>query len=75
MTWADEPLIESHVRYILDLNGKLYVFENVPAQVNMTTGEQFFPPAIVRKIQEIALSSYAPTRTVQANVYECGNAA
>jgi hypothetical protein len=75
MMWPDEPLIDSHVRYILDLDGKLFVFENVPARVNTTTGEQFFSPATVRKIQEIALSSYSPTRTVQANVYEWEKAA
>ena len=75
MTWPDEPLTETQVRYILDLDGKLFVFENVPARVNAVTGEQFFAPATVRRIQQIALSENAPTRTVQAGVYEWGNAA
>ena len=75
LTWPEETLIEANVRYILDLNGKLFVFENVPARVNPVTGEQFFSPATVRRIQQIALSEKAPTRTVQAGVYEWDNAA
>lgn len=75
MTWPDEPLVDAHVRYILDLNGKLYVFEDVPARVNPITGEQFFSPATVRRIQEIALSAHAPSRTIEASVYEWANAA
>ncbi|QMW06951.1 hypothetical protein H3H32_14800 [Spirosoma foliorum] len=75
MTWPDEPLIETFVRYILDQNGQLFVFENVPARVNTTTGEQFFSPATVRRIQQIALSAKEPVRTIKAGVYEWGNAA
>ena len=75
MIWPDEPLTETHVRYILDLDGKLLVFENVPARVNSVTGEQFFAPATVRKIQQIALSENPPTRTMQVDLYEWGNAA
>jgi len=75
MNWPDEPLVEAYVRYILDLDGKLFVFENVPARVNLNTGEQFFSPATVRRIQQIALSPTAPARTIQAGVYDWGNAA
>ncbi|MBC8151788.1 MAG: hypothetical protein H7Z72_02650 [Bacteroidetes bacterium] len=70
MTWPHETLIDTHVRYILDLDGRLLVFENVPARVNPTTGEQFFAPAIVRQIQEVAFSATEPIRTIQAAVYE-----
>ena len=70
MTGPGETLIESHVRYILDLDGQLFVFENVPARVNPVTGEQFFAPATVRQIQQVALSSNKPTRIIEAAVYE-----
>lgn len=70
MIWPEETLIESQVRYLLDLNGQLFVFENVPARVNPVTGEQFFAPATVRRIQQVALSSNKPVRTVEAAVYE-----
>ena len=70
MTWPDEVLVEARVRYILDLDGKLYVFENVPARVNSITGEQLFSPATVRQIQQAALSAQTPSRTIEAAVYE-----
>ncbi len=75
MTWPDETLIETNVRYILDLNGRFFVFENVPARVNPITGEQFFASATVRRIQQIALAAKVPTRTIEAGVYEWGVAA
>lgn len=75
VNWPHETLLETHVRYILDLNGQLFVFENVPARVNPTTGEQFFAPATVRRIQQIALSAKPPTQTIQVGLYEWGNAA
>lgn len=75
MTWPDEVLVEARVGYIPDLDGKLYVFENVPARVNSSTGEQFFSPATVRQIQKITLSSTPPTQTIQVGLYEWGNAA
>ncbi len=60
--WPDEVLIDTDVRYILDLDGQLFVFENVPARVNPVTGEQFFAPATVRRIQQAALSSGKPNK-------------
>jgi hypothetical protein len=74
-SWPDEPLVDTSVRYILDLDGQLFVFENVPARVNTLTGEQFFAPATVRRIQQIALAAKEPTRTIQANVYDWSHAA
>ncbi len=68
--WESEKLVGALVRYILDLDGQLFVFENVPARVNIDTGEQFFSPSVVRRIQEAALSTNTPTRTIQAAVYE-----
>ena len=75
MMWPDEPLIETTVRYILDLDGQLFVFENVPARVNPVTGEQFFAPAIVRQIQQVAISNKPPSHTIQVGLYKWGNAA
>ena len=75
LIWPAETLIQTRVRYILDLEGKLFVFENVPARVNSITGEQFFSPATVRQIQQIALSANPPTQTIQVGLYEWGQAA
>ena len=48
--YQNEKLVEQFVRYVLDLNGQVTVVENVPARVNVETGEQLFSPDIVRAI-------------------------
>ena len=47
-----EPLIEQRVTYILELEGKFIAIENVPARVNVETGEQYFSPEVVEQIQK-----------------------
>jgi hypothetical protein len=68
--WQSEQLTDMLVRYLLDINGQILVFENVPARVNQETSEQFFSPATVRKIQQVAMSSQSPARTIQVAVFE-----
>jgi YgiT-type zinc finger domain-containing protein len=34
--------VEKQATYTLELNGKIFVIENVPARVDEETGEQFF---------------------------------
>lgn len=57
MNTAEEKLTERKVTYCLELNGKFYIVENVPARVNEETGEQYFAPETVeqlrKKIREI----------------------
>lgn len=43
MTFSwNEELVEQTVTYSLEMNGQLFLVENVPARVNMETGERFF---------------------------------
>jgi len=48
-----EPLVEQKVTYTLEVNGKLIVIENVPARVNLETGEQLFSPETVEHLQKL----------------------
>ncbi|MDW8467606.1 MAG: hypothetical protein RML35_16045 [Chloroherpetonaceae bacterium] len=52
--YQNEKLVEQFVRYVLDLNGQVTVVENVPARVNVETGEQLFSPDVVERLQRIA---------------------
>jgi hypothetical protein len=65
-----ETLVEQRVTYTLQLNGQLYVIEDVPAQVNLETGEQFFSPSTVENLQQIILSGSAPDRFAEVPVYQ-----
>ncbi len=64
-----ETLVEKHVTYTLQLNGQVFVIENVPARVNEETGEQFFSPSTVEHLQQIILSKQELERFVEVPVY------
>jgi hypothetical protein len=65
-----EKLIEQKVTYSLFKDGKFYLIENVPARVNLETGEQFFSPKTVEQLQQIILGDRKPVKLVQTPVFE-----
>ena len=64
-----ERLAEKQVTYTLELNGKVVLIENVPARVDEETGEQFFSPSTVERLQQVILSGEEPDHFVQVPVY------
>jgi hypothetical protein len=69
VSW-NETLVEQTVTYSLEMNGKLFLIENVPARVNIETGEQFFSPSTVESLQQIILSQKKPVRFIETPVYD-----
>ena len=65
-----ETLVEQRVIYTLEVNGKLIVIENVPARVNLETGEQLFSPDTVERLQKMIWEQEKPKRVIQVPVYE-----
>lgn len=65
----NETLVEKTVTYTLEMNGKFYLIENVPARINPETGEQFFSPSTVERLQQIIYNQQEPTRIVETPVY------
>jgi YgiT-type zinc finger domain-containing protein len=61
--------MEQTVSYTLEMNGKLFVVENVPARVNTETGEQFFSPETVERLREIIRGGEKPVRVIEAPVF------
>jgi hypothetical protein len=47
MSNSEEKLTEQNVTYRLELEGKFYIVENMPARVIEETGEQYFAPETV----------------------------
>lgn len=66
----NEKLVERKVTYVLDLNGQLIIVENVPARVNIETGEQLFSPDTVERLQKMVWQQREPKRVMQVPVYE-----
>ena len=69
----DETLIDEKVTYTLEMDGKLIIIKNVPARVNLETGEQFFSPETVDRLQQIVWEGQQPIQTVTLPVHEYTN--
>jgi YgiT-type zinc finger domain-containing protein len=66
----NERLVERKVTYTLEVNGQLIVIENIPARVNVETGEQLFSPDTVERLQKMVREQKQPKRVIQVPVYE-----
>ena len=65
-----ETMKEAKVRYTLEMDDKLIIIENVPARVCQETGEQFFSPDTVERLQPTIWRHEKPKRTIETPVYE-----
>ena len=68
-TW-NETLVEKKVTYHIEFEGRLFLVENVPARVNVETGEKHFSPETVKRLQQAVWERCRPVRTIETPVYE-----
>ena len=68
-TW-NETMTEAKVTYTLEMDGKFFIIENVPARVCVETGEQFFSPETVERLQQTIMGQEKPKKTIETPVYE-----
>ena len=66
----NETMRETKVTYTLEAEGKFYIIENVPARVCEETGEQFFSPETVERLQQTIWGREKPKKTIETPVYE-----
>lgn len=66
----NETMVEQKVTYTLQLDDKLIIIENVPARVCLESGEKFFSPDTVEKLQETIWENKKPRRIIETPVYE-----
>lgn len=69
---GNESLIEQTVTYHIQIDGQLLLVENVPARVNVETGEGYFAPETVERLQQAVWGRCRPVRTIETPVYEYG---
>ena len=67
--WS-ETLVDRKVTYHIELQGRLFVIEKVPARVNVETGENHFSPDTVERLHEIIRERRSPVRMIETPVYE-----
>ena len=70
-----ETFSDQYVTYTLEVDGKFYIVEHVPARVCLETGEQYFAPETVEKMQKIIWGQTKPVKVIETPVYEFGLAA
>jgi hypothetical protein len=67
--WA-ETTVEQKITYAMEVGGKLVVVENVPARMSLETGERFFTPETVERLQQTVWRQRKPSRVVRTPVSE-----
>lgn len=72
--WND-TLAEEEVTYHIEFDGRLVLVENVPARVNVETGEKHFSPETVERLQQVVWERCRPVRTIETLVYQYGSLA
>lgn len=67
---VEEEFVAQNVTYTLQTAGRFVVVENVPARVSLRTGERFFSPETVERLQQIVWDQKAPVRVVETPVFQ-----
>ena len=67
---SEEEFEPQLVTYTLQIAGRFVVVENVPARVSLRTGERFFSPETVEKLQQIVWDQESPVRVVETPVFQ-----
>ena len=62
--------MEQNVTYTLEVRGCFTIIEHVPARVCVRTGERFFSPETVERLQRIVWEQRAPNRVIETPVFE-----
>jgi YgiT-type zinc finger domain-containing protein len=65
-----ETMVDAEVTYTLEHGGRFYIIEHVPARVCRETGEQFFSPETVERIQALIKGGKKPARVIKTPVFE-----
>jgi YgiT-type zinc finger domain-containing protein len=65
-----ETMVDAKVTYVLEQGGKFYLVEHVPARVCKETGEQYFAPETVERIQALIKGKKEPDKVIETPVYE-----
>ena len=68
--YKTRQLEKKEVRYTLLKGDQFIIIENVPARVDVETGEEYFSPQTVEQLQKIILEKDKPVRTIKTPVFD-----
>jgi len=61
---------DDKITYTLELDGKFYIIEKVPARESEETGEQSFSPETVDRLQKTIWEHKKPKKTIETPIFE-----
>lgn len=64
--WS-EILVEKKVTYSIEVDRRFVIIEDVPARVNVETGERHFSPETVERLQQAVWEQHRPVRTIETS--------
>ena len=64
----NETLVEKRVTYSIEVDGRFVIIEEVPARVNVETGEKYFSPETVELLQQAGWEQHRPIRIIETPV-------
>lgn len=62
--------MEKKVTHSIEVDGRFVIIEDVPARVNVETGERYFSPEPVERLQQAFWEQYRPVRTIETPMYK-----
>ena len=65
-----ETMVERKVAYTLVMDDRFLIVENVPARVCVETGERFFSPETVERLQQTIWGQKKPNRVIETSVFD-----
>jgi hypothetical protein len=65
----ESEFVRQQVTYTLQIGDRLVVVERVPARVSVRTGERFFAPETVERLQQIVWEQQTPVRVMETPVF------
>ena len=68
--YKTRQLEKKEVRYTLLKGDQFIIIENVPARVDVETGEEYFSPQTVEQLKKIILEKDKPVRTIRTPVFD-----
>ena len=66
----EETFVEQEITYTLEVQSRFIIIEHAPARVSLQTGERFFSPDTVERLQTIIWDNEAPSRVIETSVFE-----
>jgi len=65
-----EEWVDQRVTYVVEVDGRVSIVENVPARVCLETGERLYAPETAERLQQMIWGHDKPVRIIETPVFQ-----